>query len=161
LYSWADGKVGAMSGKRMNAAPRETPQAIAAVREGRVEPAAACPLSQAGQSRDHGRELADAGAAAVALHARTAAQLYDGEARWDAIARLKPGVTLESARSEIVLLAEQSRQAYPKENENTGATLVALPALLTGDDFFLLHVGLGLGRLLRQRGRRRDHQPRA
>jgi predicted permease len=49
-----------------------------------------------------------------------------------AIARLKPGVTLESARSEIVLLAEQSRQAYPKENENTGATLLALRDLLTG-----------------------------
>ncbi len=29
------------------------------------------------------------GAAAVALHARTAAQLYDGHARWDAIAELK------------------------------------------------------------------------
>src|SRR5512135_156894 len=33
------------------------------------------------------------GCAAVALHARTAAQLYDGEARWDAIARLKRAVT--------------------------------------------------------------------
>lgn len=32
------------------------------------------------------------GCAAVALHARTAAQLYDGEARWDAIAELKQAV---------------------------------------------------------------------
>jgi nifR3 family TIM-barrel protein len=32
------------------------------------------------------------GCAAVALHARTAAQLYDGEARWDAIAELKAAV---------------------------------------------------------------------
>jgi nifR3 family TIM-barrel protein len=33
------------------------------------------------------------GCAAVGLHARTAAQLYDGEARWDAIAELKRAVT--------------------------------------------------------------------
>jgi nifR3 family TIM-barrel protein len=32
------------------------------------------------------------GCAAVALHARTAAQLYDGEARWDAITELKDAV---------------------------------------------------------------------
>src|SRR5436190_2229879 len=31
--------------------------------------------------------------AAVALHARTAEQLYSGEARWDAIGRLKEAVT--------------------------------------------------------------------
>lgn len=35
----------------------------------------------------------DAGVAAVALHARTAAQYYSGEARWEAIARLKETVT--------------------------------------------------------------------
>ena len=38
---------------------------------------------------DAGRMAADAGASAVALHARTAAQLYSGEADWAAIARLK------------------------------------------------------------------------
>jgi nifR3 family TIM-barrel protein len=38
---------------------------------------------------DAGRIAEQEGCAAVALHARTAAQLYDGEARWDAIARLK------------------------------------------------------------------------
>ena len=38
---------------------------------------------------DAGRVGEDAGCAAVGLHARTAAQLYDGEARWDAIAELK------------------------------------------------------------------------
>ena len=35
----------------------------------------------------------DEGCAAVGLHARTAAQLYDGAADWDAIARLKQSVT--------------------------------------------------------------------
>ncbi len=38
---------------------------------------------------DAGRIGEGEGCAAVALHARTAAQLYDGEARWEAIARLK------------------------------------------------------------------------
>jgi nifR3 family TIM-barrel protein len=37
---------------------------------------------------DAGRRAADAGAAAVALHARTAAQRYSGRARWQAIAEL-------------------------------------------------------------------------
>ena len=39
-----------------------------------------------------GRIAEDEGCAAVALHARTAAQLYDGEARWEEIARLKAAV---------------------------------------------------------------------
>src|SRR5262249_54831408 len=39
-----------------------------------------------------GRIAEDEGCAAVALHARTAAQLYEGEARWEAIARLKETV---------------------------------------------------------------------
>jgi nifR3 family TIM-barrel protein len=34
------------------------------------------------------------GCAAVALHARTAAQLYDGQARWDAITELKQSVSI-------------------------------------------------------------------
>ncbi|MAG56206.1 MAG: tRNA dihydrouridine synthase DusB [Planctomycetes bacterium] len=41
---------------------------------------------------DAGRIGEEEGCAAVALHARTAAQLYDGEARWDAITRLKEAV---------------------------------------------------------------------
>jgi nifR3 family TIM-barrel protein len=40
-----------------------------------------------------GRIAADAGAAAVALHARTAEQLYSGRADWSAVARLKSVVT--------------------------------------------------------------------
>ena len=47
---------------------------------------------------DAGRIAEDAGVAAVALHARTAAQHYSGEARWETIARLK-----ETVRSVPVL----------------------------------------------------------
>jgi predicted permease len=43
-----------------------------------------------------------------------------------AVARLKPGATLESARSEMDVLAAQSRAQYPKENENTSATVNGL-----------------------------------
>lgn len=39
--------------------------------------------------RDAGKIAEEEGCAAVGLHARTAAQLYDGEARWDAIGELK------------------------------------------------------------------------
>lgn len=42
---------------------------------------------------DAGRIAEDAGVAAVALHARTAAEFYSGEADWAAIARLKEAVT--------------------------------------------------------------------
>jgi nifR3 family TIM-barrel protein len=42
---------------------------------------------------DTARTAEAAGAAAVALHARTAAQLYSGTADWSAIARLKEAVT--------------------------------------------------------------------
>jgi nifR3 family TIM-barrel protein len=42
---------------------------------------------------DAGRIAAEQGAAAVALHARTAEQLYSGSAHWEAITRLKQTVT--------------------------------------------------------------------
>lgn len=42
---------------------------------------------------DAGRVAEDCGAAAVALHARTAEQLYSGAARWSAIGELKSAVT--------------------------------------------------------------------
>jgi len=41
---------------------------------------------------DTGRIAEDEGCAAVALHARTAAQMYAGKARWEAIAELKAAV---------------------------------------------------------------------
>ena len=42
------------------------------------------------------------------------------------IGRLKPGVTLTEARSELTLVADRVRQQYPKENEGIGATIVGL-----------------------------------
>jgi nifR3 family TIM-barrel protein len=42
---------------------------------------------------ESGRIAQEEGCAAVGLHARTAAQLYDGQADWDAIARLRAHVT--------------------------------------------------------------------
>jgi nifR3 family TIM-barrel protein len=42
---------------------------------------------------DAGRIAEDAGVAAVALHARTAAEVYSGTADWEAVARLKEAVT--------------------------------------------------------------------
>lgn len=42
--------------------------------------------------RESGRIGQEEGCALVAMHARTAAQLYDGEARWEAIAELKSHV---------------------------------------------------------------------
>jgi nifR3 family TIM-barrel protein len=42
---------------------------------------------------DAGRIAQEEGCAAIGLHARTAAQHYDGDARWEAIARLKQAVT--------------------------------------------------------------------
>jgi nifR3 family TIM-barrel protein len=43
--------------------------------------------------REAGRIAQEEGCAAVGLHARTAAQLYDGAARWDTVAELKRVVT--------------------------------------------------------------------
>lgn len=43
---------------------------------------------------DAGRVGEETGCAAVGLHARTAAQLYDGAARWEAIALLKQSVKI-------------------------------------------------------------------
>src|SRR4029079_18109635 len=43
---------------------------------------------------DAGRIAQEEGAAAIGLHARTAAQLYSGEADWNAIAELKQSVSI-------------------------------------------------------------------
>jgi predicted permease len=43
-----------------------------------------------------------------------------------AVGRLRRGVTLQQAAAEMNVIAAQSRQQYPKENKDTGATLVPL-----------------------------------
>jgi putative ABC transport system permease protein len=53
------------------------------------------------------------------LRDRTNNELY-------AIARLTPGATIDSARSEMDVIAAQSSKQYPKENANTGATVNGL-----------------------------------
>ncbi len=64
---------------------------------------------------ESGRIAQEEGCAAVTLHARTAAQLYDGSARWEAIAQLKRAVTripvlgngdIWQARDAIRMMAE-------------------------------------------------------
>ncbi len=42
------------------------------------------------------------------------------------VGRLRAGVTLEQARAELKMRAEQSREQYPKENENTDASVFLL-----------------------------------
>ena len=73
-----------------------------AIVEGAVRAAGDVPLTikmRKGIDSDHltyleaGRIAEGAGVAAVALHARTAAEFYSGEADWSAIARLKETVT--------------------------------------------------------------------
>ena len=49
-----------------------------------------------------------------------------------AVARLKPGATLDSARAEMDVLAAQSRRQYPKENENTGVIAERPPRGVVG-----------------------------
>ena len=44
----------------------------------------------------------------------------------DVVARLKDGVSLEQARTEMRLVAAQLERAYPKENAQTGAAVFLL-----------------------------------
>jgi nifR3 family TIM-barrel protein len=48
------------------------------------------------------RIAADAGVAAIALHARTATQLYSGQAHWEAIAELKASVAVHSPATPVL-----------------------------------------------------------
>jgi predicted permease len=54
------------------------------------------------------------------------------------IGRLKPGVSLEQARTEMNLIAARLRQQYPKENENVEASVVSLRDELTTQSRLLL-----------------------
>jgi putative ABC transport system permease protein len=54
------------------------------------------------------------------------------------IGRLKPGVSLSQARSELELIAERLRQQFPKENESLGSTVIALRDELSQQSRLLL-----------------------
>jgi nifR3 family TIM-barrel protein len=78
------------------------PRLLQAIVRAAVQAAGAVPVTlkfRLGIDAEHltylesGRIGQEEGCAAVGLHARTAAQLYDGSADWDAIARLKQRVT--------------------------------------------------------------------
>jgi nifR3 family TIM-barrel protein len=78
------------------------PRLLAAIVRAAVSAAGAVPVTiKVRIGLDEGRETflgaarvaVEEGCAAIGLHARTAAQHYDGEARWEAIARLKQAVT--------------------------------------------------------------------
>ena len=57
------------------------------------------------------------------------------------IGRLKPGVSLAQARSELLLIAARLRRQYPRENENVDLSVVTLRDELTTESRLLL-VGL-------------------
>ncbi|MBO0859499.1 MAG: ABC transporter permease [Chloracidobacterium sp.] len=52
---------------------------------------------------------------------------------WDAIARLKPGVTLEQAQSNMTVVARRLEEQYPATNEGWGVVLTTLREDLAGD----------------------------
>jgi predicted permease len=52
---------------------------------------------------------------------------------YQAIARLKPGVTLDQAKSELQVISKRLEQAYPAENAGWGGTAIPLQELIVGD----------------------------
>ena len=54
------------------------------------------------------------------------------------IGRLKPGVSLSQARTELKLIADRLQQQYPKENEKVGVTVIALRDELSTQSRLLL-----------------------
>jgi predicted permease len=51
----------------------------------------------------------------------------------DAVARLKPGVTLEQARADMERVTQNLAAVYPDADSNTGATVVSLKEKIVGD----------------------------
>src|SRR5688572_28090259 len=73
-------------------------------------------------------------------------QMYNGRGNhfgFAAIGRLKPGVSIETARAEIVSIARQLEQEYPNTNSGNGATVRPLFDVLVSDARPMLYVLLG------------------
>jgi len=68
---------------------------------------------------------------------RPVAEAYDDTARDSrhlrAIARLKPGATIEQAQSELNVVTERLRQQHPTTNKNQGAAVVSITDEVVGD----------------------------
>ena len=73
-------------------------------------------------------------------------QMYNGRGNhfgFAAIGRLKPGVTTETANTEMVTIARQLEQEYPATNSGNGATVRPLFDVLVGDARQMLYVLFG------------------
>ena len=73
-------------------------------------------------------------------------QMYNGRGNhfgFAAIGRLKPGVTMETANTEMVTIARQLEQEYPATNSGNGATVRPLFEVLVGDARQMLYVLFG------------------
>jgi putative ABC transport system permease protein len=68
---------------------------------------------------------------------RPVAEAYDDKARSErhlrAIARLKPGVTVAQAQSEVNLIAQRLEQQHPETNKDYGAYVVSITDEIVGD----------------------------
>jgi len=68
---------------------------------------------------------------------RPVAEAYDDKARsahhLRAIARLKPGVTVEQAQSEVDVIAQRLEQQHPTTNKDYGAAVVSITDEIVGD----------------------------
>jgi putative ABC transport system permease protein len=59
---------------------------------------------------------------------------------WMSIARLKPGVTMQQAHTEMAAMGERLAQEYPDFNKGWTVNVVALPEQMTGEIRFALEI---------------------
>ncbi len=73
-------------------------------------------------------------------------QMYNGRGNhfgFSALGRLKPGVTLETASTEMVTIARQLEQEYPATNSGNGASVEPFFEVLVADSRQMLYVLFG------------------